>query len=99
MIYGAGVDVGSTQTKAVVMDENRKVLGQTIIPTGANVIKAAEKAFPIAVKAAGLHTQDIAYVVGTGYGRYKVTFGDAQVTAIGSPTTWLPAPSWPSRRP
>ncbi|MBI4350239.1 MAG: 2-hydroxyglutaryl-CoA dehydratase [Elusimicrobia bacterium] len=82
MIYGAGVDVGSTQTKAVVMDENRKVLGQAIIPTGANVIKAAEKAFPIAVKAAGLHPQDIAYVVGTGYGRYKVTFGQSQITEI-----------------
>lgn len=82
MIYGAGVDVGSTQTKAVIMDENRRLLGHVIIPTGANVIKAAEKAFPLAVKAAGLTPQDIAYVVGTGYGRYKVTFGHSQITEI-----------------
>ena len=82
MIYGAGVDVGSTQTKAVVMDETRRVLGHAIISTGANVITAAEKAFPLAVQAAGLTPQDIAYVVGTGYGRYKVTFGHSQITEV-----------------
>ncbi|MEK7269586.1 MAG: acyl-CoA dehydratase activase, partial [Planctomycetota bacterium] len=81
-IYGAGVDVGSTQTKAVVIDETRQVLGRAIIPTGANVTIAAEKAFPLAVHDAGLKPQDVSYVVGTGYGRYKVTFGHSQITEI-----------------
>lgn len=81
-IYGAGVDVGSTQTKAVVIDETRRVLGRAIISTGANVTTAAEKAFPLAVSDAGLKPQDVAYVVGTGYGRYKVTFGHSQITEI-----------------
>ncbi len=82
MIYACGVDVGSTQTKAVVLDESRKVVGTALISTGANVIKAAEKAFPIAVAAAKIRPQDVAHVVGTGYGRYKVTFGQSQITEI-----------------
>ncbi|MBI4062879.1 MAG: 2-hydroxyglutaryl-CoA dehydratase [Elusimicrobia bacterium] len=82
MIYASGVDVGSTQTKAVVMNSDLKILGRSLIPTGANVSRAAEKAFPLAVAEAGLTAQDISYVVGTGYGRYKVTFGHSQITEI-----------------
>lgn len=82
MIYGAGVDVGSTQTKAVIVDESRAIVGRTLIETGANVSRAGENAFLKACEAAGLPRAAIGYVVGTGYGRYKVTFGDAQITEI-----------------
>jgi (R)-2-hydroxyacyl-CoA dehydratese activating ATPase len=81
MLVG-GVDVGSTQTKAVVMDGGRRVLGRSLIDTGGIVTAAAENAFALAVKDAGVDRRDVAYVVGTGYGRYKVTFGDTQVTEI-----------------
>ena len=30
MSYAAGVDVGSTQTKAVIMDENRHIIGRSL---------------------------------------------------------------------
>jgi predicted CoA-substrate-specific enzyme activase len=82
MIYGAGVDVGSTQTKAVIVDETRRIVGRSLIATGANVTRAAEKAFAAACESLGLSRAAIGYVVGTGYGRYKVTFGDAQITEI-----------------
>ena len=78
----AGVDVGSTQTKAVVMDGQRRVLGRSLIDTGGIVTAAAENAFQLAVADAGVERSEVAYVVGTGYGRYKVTFGDTQVTEI-----------------
>ena len=82
MIYGAGVDVGSTQTKAVIVDESRNIVGRSLIDTGANVTRAAENAFLKACEDAGLPREAVGYVVGTGYGRYKVTFGDAQITEI-----------------
>jgi predicted CoA-substrate-specific enzyme activase len=82
MIYGAGVDVGSTETKAVILDERRKIAGRSLIPTGANVTKAGENAFAAALRDAGIAREAVAYVVGTGYGRYKVTFGDARITEI-----------------
>ncbi|HET7295151.1 MAG TPA: acyl-CoA dehydratase activase [Vicinamibacteria bacterium] len=79
----AGVDVGSTQTKAVVLDAERRVVARSLVETGANVSRAAERAFEAALDAGGLAPDDVAAVVGTGYGRYKVSFGDAQVTEIG----------------
>jgi (R)-2-hydroxyacyl-CoA dehydratese activating ATPase len=82
MIYGAGVDVGSTQTKAVIVDESRRIVARSLIPTGANVTRAAENAFVKACEESGIPRASVGYVIGTGYGRYKVTFGDAQVTEI-----------------
>ena len=82
MIFGGGVDVGSTQTKAVIVDESRRIVARVLIPTGANVSRAAENAFSEACRHATLPREGVGYVVGTGYGRYKVTFGDAQITEI-----------------
>lgn len=82
MIYGGGVDVGSTQTKAVIVDEARTIMARVLIPTGANVSRAGEKAFVEACHAADIPRDAVGYVVGTGYGRYKITFGDAQITEI-----------------
>ena len=82
MAYAAGVDVGSTQTKAVLVDERREIVGRSLIMTGANVVRAAQGAFELALADGGLREEEVEYVVGTGYGRYKVTFGNSQVTEI-----------------
>ena len=82
MAYAAGVDVGSTQTKAVIIDEDRAIVARALTMTGANVIKAAEDAFAESLRSGDLREEEVEYVVGTGYGRYKVTFGNTQVTEI-----------------
>ncbi len=82
MPYAAGVDVGSTQTKAVALNEQEEIVGRALLDTGANVMAAAEKAFLQALADANVCEEEIGYVVGTGYGRYQVTFGNAQVTEI-----------------
>lgn len=82
MAYAAGVDVGSTQTKAVIVDEAGRIIGRALVDTGANVMRAAEAAFGAALGNADLRDEEVEYVIGTGYGRYRVTFGNAQVTEI-----------------
>ena len=82
MRYAGGVDVGSTQTKAVVIDEARRIVGRSLIMTGANVVTAAQEAFQAALDDGVVREADVGYVIGTGYGRYKVTFGNDQVTEI-----------------
>lgn len=82
MAYAAGVDVGSTQTKAVIVNEAREIVGRALIDTGANVVLAAENAFAEALKTSGIREEEVEYVIGTGYGRYRVTFGNTQVTEI-----------------
>jgi len=84
MRIAAGVDVGSTQTKAVVMTDNggREILARALVDTGANVRKAADNAFLAVCRAAGIHPPEVGFVVGTGYGRYNISFGNAQMTEI-----------------
>lgn len=85
MRIAAGVDVGSTQTKAVLAGANGegvKILARSLIDTGANVRKAAERAFDECCRSAGVTQADIGFVVGTGYGRYNISFGDTQMTEI-----------------
>ena len=82
MSYAAGVDVGSTQTKAIIIDESRQIVGRALIDTGANVVAAAERAFAEALENGNVQEPEVEYVIGTGYGRYRVTFGNAQITEI-----------------
>ncbi|MBZ5701731.1 MAG: acyl-CoA dehydratase activase [Acidobacteriia bacterium] len=85
MRYAAGVDVGSTQTKAVIMQADggeKKMIASALVDTGANVQKAGENGFLAACKEAGIAPEQVGYVVGTGYGRYKIQFGNTQMTEI-----------------
>lgn len=80
--HTAGVDVGSTQTKAVVIDGDGAIVGRSLLDTGADVVRAAEDAFHRALEGTGLDPGEVGPVIGTGYGRYRVEFGDDQVTEI-----------------
>jgi predicted CoA-substrate-specific enzyme activase len=82
MRYAAGVDVGSTQTKAVIVDENGEVVARALTDTGAYLVRAAERAYEQALGVAAVRRDEVGYVIGTGYGRFNVAFGDAQVTEI-----------------
>ncbi len=78
----AGVDVGSTTTKAALLDENKVVRALALVDTGANVVRAADRAFRETLDRSGAEEWDVVFTVGTGYGRYRVPFGDLQVTEI-----------------
>jgi len=82
MNYAAGIDVGSTQTKAVLMDTARAIAGRVLIDTGANVKRAGQRALDELLEKAGVDRGAVRFVVGTGYGRYKIEAGDTQVTEI-----------------
>jgi predicted CoA-substrate-specific enzyme activase len=78
--YFAGVDIGSTMTKVVIM--NRAVLASVIGPTGPEHRKLANRVMEQALAEAKLSFADITYVVATGYGRINVPFADKQITEI-----------------
>jgi len=81
-MYAAGIDVGSTQTKGIIIDQDQRIIARALGMTGANVTRAGANCFNEALKLANVKREDVRYVIGTGYGRYKVTFGDAQITEI-----------------
>ncbi len=64
----AGIDSGSTTTKAAIMQDN-EVLGARWTPTG-DVVKTAEKVFAEALELAGVKRSEIEALGATGYGRH-----------------------------
>lgn len=82
MSYTAGLDVGSTYTKAVILDADREVVGRAMVNTGFKLDEAAERALGEALNTSLLERDQISYVVSTGYGRYQVSFRDINVTDL-----------------
>jgi predicted CoA-substrate-specific enzyme activase len=60
----------------------KQILARALTDTGANVLKAAQAAFDQSCYAAGISSDEVGFVVGTGYGRYKISFGNSQMTEI-----------------
>ncbi len=89
MSYTAGIDVGSTYTKAAVLGSG-ELLGTAMCPTGFKLDKAAARALDSALEEAGLSAEDIDYVASTGHGRNQVSFRDLQLTD-------MTAQSWGTR--
>ena len=82
MRYAAGIDVGSTYTKAVVVDEGHVIRGRAAMPTGFQLAEAAERVHEQAIADAGLQPSDVDYVVATGFGRHQAQFVDLKVTDL-----------------
>lgn len=66
----AGIDSGSTTTKAVIMRDNQ-IIGTGWVPT-TEVIKSAEEAFQQALQESGVKREEIQGIGVTGYGRFLV---------------------------
>ena len=81
MTLVAGVDIGSTTAKAVVLEGDR-IVGQSLNPVGVDIVKDAERALELALETSHIPRGDIAFTTGTGYGRFKVYFGQLTVTEI-----------------
>jgi len=78
--YFAGIDIGSTMTKAVILENG--VIASVIGHTGPEQRRLANKVMEEALRKAGLSFDAMTYIVSTGYGRINVPFADKQVTEI-----------------
>jgi len=78
--YFAGIDIGSTMTKALILDKG--IIASVIGPTGPEQRRLAGKVMEEALAEARIPLESITYIVATGYGRINVPFSDRQVTEI-----------------
>lgn len=81
-MYFAGVDIGSTMTKVVLMDKSGNLLSAIKGPTGPEHRQLANEVMRQALEQASLQINDISYIVATGYGRLNVPFADRQITEL-----------------
>jgi predicted CoA-substrate-specific enzyme activase len=82
MNHTVGIDVGSTYTKAVVLNGNHELVGRALLPTGFKLTEVSVQARDAAVEAAGLDRTAVDYVVATGFGRHQVAIADLKVTDL-----------------
>jgi predicted CoA-substrate-specific enzyme activase len=78
----AGIDVGTTTTKAVIIDADNKVLGRFVRRSGTDLASRAAVAFEEAIRHGGIARDTIQAIVATGYGRKNVTFAHGTKTEI-----------------
>jgi predicted CoA-substrate-specific enzyme activase len=81
-IYFAGIDLGSTMTKVLIVNESDEVCASVIYHTGAEHRRLANRVMEEALKQAGLSFDEISYIIATGYGRINVPFADRQITEL-----------------
>jgi predicted CoA-substrate-specific enzyme activase len=81
-LYFAGVDIGSTMTKVVLIDTTDRVLSAIKGPTGPEHRQLANEVMKMALEQANLRLDDISYIIATGYGRVNVPFADDQITEL-----------------
>lgn len=69
-----GIDIGSRAAKAVLLYDG--ALYTAIQPSGISSIETSKEMMQLLADEAGIDTSDIQYIVGTGYGRVAMNFGN-----------------------
>jgi predicted CoA-substrate-specific enzyme activase len=75
MKYALGIDIGSSFSKAVLLEE-RTMLSYATIPSGGNYAETARKVSAAAIEKAGISETDISTIIATGYGAAAVDLAD-----------------------
>lgn len=77
-----GVDIGSSSSKAVLLDKDGKVCGREVINLGTGS-RSIDLVLETLLKKAAVSKGSILYTIVTGYGRMGYDKADAQITEIG----------------
>lgn len=80
-MYVLGIDIGSASSKAVILEDGRKIVADAVVQSGTGTSgpgRVTETIF----KLSGLNQSDIARTVATGYGRFTFDGADRQVSEI-----------------
>jgi len=79
----AGVDVGASRTKVVILDDNKNIIGRAVKKSGTDFAATADTCLASALKMANIQKSGIENTVATGYGRKNVSFARDTKTEIG----------------
>jgi len=81
MTITAGIDVGGSYTKVVLLDDEQ-IIGRAMLRTGYKPGIAAQECLGSALADAGIVRDSLDYVVATGFGRFQVPFSQVNVTEL-----------------
>lgn len=80
-MYTLGIDIGSASSKAVILEDRKKIVAYSAIQAGTGSSGPKRVLDEIETKS-GIKKEEITKVVATGYGRYAMSIADKQVSEI-----------------
>lgn len=80
-MFTLGIDIGSASSKAVILEDGSRIVAGRAVQAGTGSSGPRQVVEELFAQC-GLTKDGIARVVATGYGRYGVTWADAQVSEI-----------------
>jgi len=75
-MYYCGIDIGSTTSKTVIIDEDKNIKNFSLIHTKFDRDASGKEVLQKAMDEMGIKKEEIAYIVSTGYGRRSLSFYD-----------------------
>lgn len=80
-MYTLGIDVGSSSSKAVILQDGQKILAQAVVEIGTGS-SGPERVLSEVFKDTDLKTEDMANIIATGYGRFNIHAAKGEVSEI-----------------
>ncbi len=81
-MYTLGIDVGSTASKCIILEDGTRIVSKSLIDVGAGTSGPA-RAIQEVLAGCGLSKEDIAYTLATGYGRNSLEgVAEAQMSEL-----------------
>ncbi|MFX1349342.1 MAG: acyl-CoA dehydratase activase [Promethearchaeota archaeon] len=81
-IFFAGIDVGTSYVKSVLLNSNKEIVSFFINRTGTSIENSSKNAYENTLSNASLSNTSIKRITATGYGKDKVSFANTYKTEI-----------------
>lgn len=80
-MYTFGIDIGSTSSKAVILQDGTEIIAHAVVPLGTGTV-GPKQARETVFERSGLTPADISYTVVTGYGRMNCDYANDQTSEL-----------------
>lgn len=81
-IYSLGIDVGSTASKCVILEDGKEIIAKSLVSVGTGT-SGPQRAIEEVLKTAGMKREDMSYTLATGYGRNSLEgIADKQMSEL-----------------
>ncbi|MFX1373899.1 MAG: acyl-CoA dehydratase activase [Promethearchaeota archaeon] len=81
-IFFAGIDVGTSYIKSVIIDIKKELVSSFIKRTGTSIETSSKTALDEVINRVSLTKSSIKHITATGYGKNKIPFADSYKTEI-----------------
>ena len=81
-IYTLGIDIGSTASKCIMLEDSKEIVAKSLIDVGAGT-SGPQRAIDQVLAEAGKSRDEMAFILATGYGRNSLEeFADSQMSEL-----------------